>query len=360
MRRFQTFGATTLAVVIVCAAFTATSHAWQQPTGMKARLAELFTLSQQAKSVEQLTEAITECEATADSATGKTARDYCRKLAAWAYNRRGEAYAGQATKQSDAGNAEQAAQLDRLALADFEAAIERDAKRWKALQNRGVSLAMQGDYESALADFSKVVQLQPEYQNAWFNRGEIRYELGDFKNAVADYTQALDLKSDDAASYASRGHAYFQLADYTKALADYSDAVRLQPQDAGLYATRADAYRSLGNWPRAAQDYQKAIRLDDALGVAYQGAAWLMATCPDPRFRDSRQALLAAERAIELDGQSDYQYLDTLAAALASNGQYEEALAAVKKALEACPEEQRPPLRDRQALYETGQPYRQQ
>ncbi len=113
------------------------------------------------------------------------------------------------------------------------------------------------------------------------------------------------------------------------------------------------------NGSAAANDYRQAIRLDRAFGRAFQSAAWLMATCPDAEFRNPELAVRAAQKAIELDGQRDYIYLDTLAAAWASSNQFDKAQDVVRRAIQLAPAENSAPLKHRLELYRNGQPFHQ-
>ena len=200
---------------------------------------------------------------------------------------------------------------------------------------------------------------KPDYANAWFNRGEIHYELGDFATAIKDYSEAIRLQPEDAGFYTSRGHTFFQLRRFRQALADYDRAVEIAPESSEFFANRGDAYRSIGQWENAANDFRKAIKLDNSFGRAYQGVAWLMATCPDPVFRNQELAVKAAQKAIELDGDSDYIYLDTLAAALANNGKFAEAETTMRRAIQGAPPENAAPLKARLKLYTGRRPFRQ-
>ena len=301
-------------------------------------------LSKTAKTGEQYGEVIALCEqALADGATQKW-ETYANKLAAWAHNRRGEVHAA---------DGEEAA-----ALEDFEAAIRHDPKRWQAIHNRGVSHAMKGELEAAIADFDQTIKLNPNFANAHFNRGELLYEQGAYEAAVNDYNRALRLAPRDSAAYNSRGHAYYKLGNYRQALADYSYAIRLDPQNAAAYTNRGDAYGDLSRFEEAARDYRAAIRIDPKLGRAYQSAAWLMATCPSEQYRNAQYALMAAKKAIELDGEEDYRYLDTLAAAQANAGKYEEAQATEARVIEMAPPDSLELYKARLAQYEAGKPYR--
>jgi len=59
-----------------------------------------------------------------------------------------------------------------------------------------------------------------------------------------------------------------------------------------------------------------------------------------------------------LDGNGDYAYLDTLAAALASAGEFEDAKETQEKAIQIAPDAKGSELRARLNLYKSGQPFR--
>lgn len=318
-----------------------------------------YAKTKDAKTIVDYSEIIDICNEAREADLTTEVDDYVKKLLAWTHNRRGELYAEQASTFMQAGDADAAKNSDKAALIEFEQAVQLNPEYWKALHNRGVSRGLEGKLEEAVADFSRTLELKADYANAWFNRGELYYELGDYAKAVSDYTQSLRLKPNDPDGYIHRGHAQFQLKKFREALTDYNQAVQLAPSNAEAVANRADAYRSLGQWSRAAADYRSATRLDPNNSRAMQGAAWLMATCPDSRYRDSRSAIAAAQRAIELLGEKDYRYLDTLAAAYASGGQFDEAIRTLNEALESTPEEDSAALKSRLALYQKNQPYRE-
>jgi tetratricopeptide (TPR) repeat protein len=347
-----------IAAVFSLAAFFATAASGQEDPS-KSAVAEVYRMSQEAKTLEEFDAMLDECQRLMEAGLSQAHQDYVKQLASWAYNRRGELRAEEAAAKAEAGETEAAAQLEAGALEDFNEAIKLDPTRWKAYHNRGVSYAMAGEYEKALAEFDQALRLKPTYANSWFNRGEIHYEQGKYAEAIADYNNALRASPDDAETYTRRGHAYFKLGRYREALRDYSRAVELKGDDALAYLNRGEAYLSLSMWTQASQDYRQAITLDGSLGRAYQGAAWLMATCPDQRFRFPDRVVAAALKAIELAGEeADYRYYDTLAAAYATAGDFTKAKETIAQALTMAPSDKAEDLQKRQALYEQNLPYR--
>ena len=320
---------------------------------------QAYAKTKTAKTIEEFTEVIKLCEESQQEELPKASLDYVKNLQSWAHNKRGESYAEQSGKISGDVEQEKAGELEKKAMADFLAAIDLQPTRWRAVHNRGVSHALLGQFDEAIRDFGRTIELKPNYANAWFNRGEIRYAKKDYQQALADYNRTIRLKPNDAGAYNSRGHTHYRLRKYQEALDDYGRAVQLDDTKAVSYANRADAYADQGYYGRAARDYRRAIDLDDRLGRAYQGAAWMMATCPDMRFRDAGRALLAAKKAIELDGEEDYRYLDTLAAAHANEGRFDRAKEALEKAIQAAPREAVERLNKRLDMYQEQKPYRE-
>lgn len=319
----------------------------------------LYDRATAAKSVEELDQVTRSVEKLRRQTADAELVDYLTRLQAWILHQRGEAYVHRAAEASAQGKADISRRLDGQAMQDFDQAVRLDPQRWKSYHHRGVCHALAGNFEQALSDFTKTVELRPAFATAWFNRGEIQYELGRFTEALADYDEAIRLQPDDSSYFTSRGHAQFQLRHFEQALANYDRAVQLDPQNPERLVYRGEAHRSLGQWGEAATDFRRAIVLDARCGHALQSAAWLMATCPDPQYRNKELAIRAAEKAIEMDGDDDYIYLDTLAAAQANDGRFEDAQRTVRRAIRLAPPENASPLQQRYALYRSGKPFRQ-
>lgn len=331
--------------LVVCLSFSPAIVAAQQASAAKP-LDKAYELSKTARTEAQYAEVIRLCQEAQQGTLSPKQTAYVRQLTAWAHNRRGELFA-------DTG-------FEQEALADFVAAVELEPSNWRALHNRGVSFATAGQYAEAAADFDAVLKTKPDFAAAWFNRGELRSQQEDFRSAVSDYDRALKLDPNDAAVLSARGHAYYQQGNVPLALADLNKAIQLEKSKALAYLYRAAALADSGKYAEAADDYRTGIRLEPKSAAAYQATAWMMATCADERFRDPQLAIKAAERAIALREADDYHDQETLAAAYASAGQFDQAVMAQQKAIDILgPEATRlkPALEDRLKLYQQQRPY---
>ena len=316
---------------------------------------QAYQLAQSAQSLDEFTKSLRLCGEAMQAAPTAEQKEYIQKLAGWIYNKRGEALVGLA-EQTASTDQERSADYEQAAAKDFDLSVRFDGSKWKPHFNRAVSKAMLGEYKVALQDLDFVISKQPQHRNALFNRAEILLQLGEYQRAIQDYAEVLKLDPNDGAAYAGRGIARAAVGQADEAMADLNAVVRLEPESAAAYVDRADLYAALGDWKRAAGDYRVAISLDKENARAYQNVAWLMATCPEKKFRNPALAVKAAKRAIDLQG-STYLGLDTYAAALASVGEFAKAATTQQQAVQSAPGEERSELEQRLAMYQQHRPF---
>ncbi len=114
-----------------------------------------------------------------------------------------------------------------------------------------------------------------------------------------------------------------------------------------------------GQFRDAVQYYRQAIHQDPNSLDAANNLAWLLATCEDSSLRDGEEAVRWARHCVDSTGGKRSSFLDTLAAALAENGDFTQAVRRETEAIELAPDEKKAAYQSRRTLYESGVPYRQ-
>jgi tetratricopeptide (TPR) repeat protein len=115
-----------------------------------------------------------------------------------------------------------------------------------------------------------------------------------------------------------------------------------------------------GQFKEAKQSIDEALKAGPLSAGSCNGLAWLHATCWEDSIRDGKKAIELATKACELSESKIPTYFDTLAAAHAESGQFDDAIKWQKKAVEhpeAFDTAEFEKVKQRLKLYEARKPY---
>lgn len=215
---------------------------------------------------------------------------------------------------------------DHAAAADdYTASIALDANEPATRIGRAAARFSMGDREGALADFDAAVELRPEAAGGYTGRARVRLELDDAEGALEDLDTSLRLKPGQVAALDLRAECLSRVGRTEEALADLDEVVRRAPKSARSYNARAQLHYKLGNYVAAIRDHMDALGRDPRAPETFNYLAWIWATAPDADVRQGQRAYEAATRACELSEWQEPEFLDTLAAAYAELGKFDEA-----------------------------------
>ena len=233
-----------------------------------------------------------------------------------------------------------------------------------AYNNRGNSWHAKAEYDRAIADYNQALVLNPNYAEAYDNRASAWCNKNEYDKAIADDNQALTLNPNLANAYSNRGSVWHGKGEYDKAIADFNQALAINPNVKNSYRNRADAWEKKGQHDKAVADYNQALSVNPNDDAAYNSLAWLYATCPDEKYRNGKKAFEYAYKAFQLSEGKNWAYVDTLAAAYAETGDFEQAKEWEAKAIALAATDKSASDKDRQdllsylELYKQGKPCR--
>jgi tetratricopeptide (TPR) repeat protein len=223
---------------------------------------------------------------------------------------------------------------------------------------RGNFLLKTGDFNGAILAFNKALRIDPDDAMTYLKRGTAYAALEENKDALADFSKSIQLNAKNSKAYAYRATLRIRLKDYASAVEDASEVIKLDPKNADNYHLRGNAQDEAGAYAKALADYREALRLSPLDAQSFNAVAWLLATCPDEKIRDAKQAIEHAERACGLSAWTNGNIVDTLAAAYASAGDFENAVKWQSKAVQLAPDKQKRDFNERLDLYKSKKPYR--
>jgi WD40 repeat protein/Tfp pilus assembly protein PilF len=145
--------------------------------------------------------------------------------------------------------------------------------------------------------YSLILAFFPFHAEAYYQRGLAHARSQQWREALEDFSMALVLKPDHAQAYYAR------------------ELIRLTP-DLGAAVGAIDSALS----PRPKDDAQ-----------THNNLAWLLATCPEPKFRNPGRAVELAKKAVELAPRQSSHW-NTLGVAHYRAGNWKEAIEKLEKA----------------------------
>lgn len=218
------------------------------------------------------------------------------------------------------------------ALSLYERAVEAAPERVAARDALGSVLLAVGRVQEALEQYEWVAQHAPESASSWYGLGVAYERAGRTEDAIAALEHAVQLAEDSAQSQFKLGSLLAGAGRESDALAAYARAIELEPWRAHFRLERATLLISLGRYSEAANALDADLKaLPDSPGLHLMRAR-LLASSPDGTQRDGARSLemaqIGAERYTVLSA-------ETLAMAYAETGDFQNAVAWQKAALEA-------------------------
>ncbi len=178
---------------------------------------------------------------------------------------------------------------------------------------------------------------------------------------IQDLSMAIERSPRDPKFYVERAEAYERNGEYKAAIGDLDSAIALSPGNAQYQFLRGVAYAYAGDEKTAEQEFSRAEAMAPGSAASYNARAWLLATDPNPGKRDGKKAVDYATKACEMTNWQDPEIIETLAAAYAEAGNFDEAVKWQRKAVDLTPTTFLTTLDERRArldLYERNQPWR--
>ena len=249
------------------------------------------------------------------------------------------------------------------AVERYEEALRLRPDYPEAHNSLAVILANTGKTHEALEHYHRALQLMPDYVNARNNLANALADAGRTDAALEHFQEALRRKPEDADLHNNLGFLLARLGRTEEAIQHYHEAVRLKRDFATAQYNLAVALARIGRTQEAIEQYDELLqRMPRSLQVL-NGLAWLLATREPGEGGDPSRAVQLAQQARELAGGENAQCLDTLAAAYAAAGRFDDAIVIAQRVAQLAQsngqEELSKNIQSRLELYRAGRPYRE-
>jgi len=209
---------------------------------------------------------------------------------------------------------------------------------YRGQMNLGAALGELNRNEEALVFLRTAIALAPDQPMAHVNLAAALFALHQLDETETHLLRALEISPTHAAALRNYGKLLGKRDELEASIERLRAAVQHGPRDAFAHLNLASALLNVGRRDEALRHFLEAIRLDPYLPTPLAGAAWILATHPDPSVRDPAEAVQLAERAAKLSRREVPGILSTLATTYAAAGQRDRATRTAEQALQRATE----------------------
>ncbi len=244
---------------------------------------------------------------------------------------------------------------------ELQQAIDLDPGLAEAHYNWALLLAARGRLGEAIEQYQKAIIASPDFIEARYDLGVAFGLRGQVEDAIEQYRKAIEINPDYADAHGNLANLLLAQGRLDEAVQEYQRTLKLVPNSAQAHFRFGQALQKQKKYAAAMAEYQKTLELDPRHLPVQLALAWLLATCPDAALRDGHRAVELVRQIQRLSPTESPQLLDILAAAYAESGQFPQAIATARQALNLNATKNDRPLTDaiqsRLMLYEANAPY---
>jgi tetratricopeptide (TPR) repeat protein len=176
------------------------------------------------------------------------------------------------------------------------------------------------------------LKISPDNDVAHAGLAGIQLVRGDLENASNHYRRALELRDGNSAAHYGLALALARQRKFDEAIGHWEKSLEIQPDNTAARNYLGAALASIGREREAVAQWQQILLYDAENGDADNNLAWVLATSRDAELRDAARAVEYAKHAASLPGGNNPIVYRTLAAAMAENGQFEDAIGSAEHA----------------------------
>lgn len=196
------------------------------------------------------------------------------------------------------------------------------------------TLAIQGRFDDAITEMQTALRAKPDLPGGHALLAEALYRASRMEAAAIANEQALRADPSDSGAWNLNGLIEMQRGRLEAAAAAFGKAIAGRPGLSQAQRGRARCLARLGRTEEAVRGLRQAVAARPDDWVLANELAWMLATSEDATARDGAEAVRLAEGVVDDESHRQPATLDTLAAAYAESGRFEDAVRTLREAID--------------------------
>ena len=247
------------------------------------------------------------------------------------------------------------------AMAEVEISLQINPFLARAHYLKGLILLKNEEPHAAIEHMETALDLDPEISVARERYAALLKSVGRVDEAIEQYKMVLLIDPKSKYAMAELSNVYASQGEIDQAVNYIQKLLELTPNNFQSREHLISLLKEQNNFPKA---YEQCLYLVNknhrTIDFLYM-AAWMAATCKDQNIATPEETIQLAKEAARLTNHQTPEILDTLAAAYASAGKFDNAVEIVQVAIKVAGEQQKKALVEqckiRLELYRNNQPY---
>jgi tetratricopeptide (TPR) repeat protein len=218
------------------------------------------------------------------------------------------------------------------ALPHFQQAVALKPEGFEVHYAYAQLLGTQKRFPEAIAQYQAALQIQPNSLDSHLGLGAALVETGGWEKAAEQFSTVLAASPTNSSALDGLGYTLAMRGKFEEALLYFVKAAEAAPSNSFPHLHLAMEYERRKDIPKAIEQLRLAVQCSPGMTAALNDLAWILATNPDPKFRDGAEAVRMAEQACKNTKDSEPLFMGTLAAAYAEAGRFDDAIRTAEKA----------------------------
>jgi tetratricopeptide (TPR) repeat protein len=251
------------------------------------------------------------------------------------------------------------------AITSYKELVNNGVKTPEIYYDLATLLKIQNRNDEAIPYYKSALAINPGFTDARKKLVDIFLKTGRLNEAIEQLNQVRPNDPNYADTRKGIGILLTLKGRIDEAIPYFNEALRTESRTGKvkIYYNIGSAYEQNGRYKEAIRFWNMALELEPNNILISNSAAWLLATTDDTSIEDANRAIVLSERACELTGYKDPSILDTLAAAYAASGKFEDAISTANKAVDSAKatghKDLANDIQERIKLYQARQRYHQ-
>jgi tetratricopeptide (TPR) repeat protein len=209
--------------------------------------------------------------------------------------------------------------------------------------------------------FAEILQNFADYYTH-YRAGVLQEQRQEYAKAIEEFNMALAEEPNHVESLYLLASCLARLDREQEAIPYARRAIQLSRNNAIIQGLLGALLSGTGQFSEALVHLEIAFAANPSDVTVANNLAWILATSPESKQRDGLRAVRLAELVCKATAYESPPLLETLAAAYAEVGKFDQAISTIQKAIDIVrknPKTSTATLQSRLELYKTGRPYRE-